>query len=248
MTKSDNATPVRIPAAKAGKLQTWQLPDIERSSSFSPLHALREQEIVRVVDEEVAAEKLTVKELDAIREEAYKEGFAEGRQDGFEQGKREGYEQGLAMGLNEGQGQIDIQLQVLQSIQSQLFDPLASKEEQLEALFYGLVVKLSEAIVMSELSISEDRLKSTLKQALDALPAQPKQLKIVMHPEDSQLLSEYAERHGLEFLDDVSMTRGGCRLISEHSEVDYQVETRFSQVLDQFKASLRMPLEPNLAE
>jgi flagellar assembly protein FliH len=236
--KADKVFPFRIPASEAQRLNAWELPAMDAGPQGSAFQTAYQEEQVTVTDEEVAAEKLTLAMIEQIREEAFKEGFAQGREEGFDQGKADGYKQGYEQGLASGETEIQRQLALLDSLQSSFRQPIADQEKALENLLSDLVLRFSEAVVHAELQASEVHIVKAVKSALDELPSTTQSCQVQVNPDDLDALERLAQREGFVLMPDESITAGGCMLVTENSRVDHTVETRFQQVAEQLAAAL----------
>ncbi|TCK07069.1 flagellar assembly protein FliH [Marinobacterium mangrovicola] len=241
--KRETPSPVLIRARDAGRVSAWKLPDMtddERDRLIALAQKPEPEPIteVKVVEEEVYAEKLTLAQWEAIVEEARAEGLEQGREEGLEAGRKEGFEQGLQQGLEEGQAKIDAQLQRLEALIGALQRPLEEQHQALEATILTLVEQLAGAVVQAELASRPELLTAAIAQALDCLPPNPGPVRLRLNPEDSALLETQAELQGWELIEDPAMTAGGCELLAGASRVDVSVESRFAQVADQLKRRL----------
>ncbi|WP_432697731.1 flagellar assembly protein FliH [Marinobacterium sp. YM272] len=241
--KPDSPIPVRIRARDVGSVSSWKLPDmtdVERERLIALAQKPEPEPIteVKVVEEEVYAEKLTLSQWEEICEEARKEGLEQGRQEGLEAGKQEGLEQGLQQGLAEGRARVEAQIQRLESVIASLQRPLEAQHQALEGTLLTLVTQLAEAVVQAELATRPELLSAAIAEALACLPPNSGPVRLVLHPDDSALLAAQAEVQGWELLEDAAMTPGGCELQAGASRVDIRAETRFQQVADQLKRRL----------
>ncbi|KGK41686.1 hypothetical protein LH51_12855 [Nitrincola sp. A-D6] len=236
--KADKLFPVRIPAAEARRLNAWALPEMDGGPQSSAFQTAYQEETVTVVDEDVAAEKLTLAEIEQIREDAFKEGFTQGREEGFEQGKADGYKQGHAQGLEAGESEISRQLALLDSLQASFRQPIAEQEKALESLLSNLVLRFSEAVVHAELQATEVHIVEAVSAALSELPSTTQSCQVQVNPADMDALERLAQREAFTLVSDESITVGGCRLVTENSRVDHTVETRLQQIAEQLSAAL----------
>lgn len=236
--KTDKVFPVKIPASEARRLNAWQLPAMDGGPQNLAFQTANQEVQVTVSDEEVVAEKLTLAMIEQIREEAFKEGFAQGREEGFKQGKTDGYKQGHEQGLASGEAEIKHQLTLFDSLQASFRQPIAKQEKALESLLSDLVLRFAAAVVNAELQSSEVHIVKAVKSALDELPSTTQSCQVQVNPKDLDALERLAQREGFELMSDENITTGGCFLITENSRVDHTVETRFQQVEAQLAAAL----------
>jgi flagellar assembly protein FliH len=180
--------------------------------------------------EEIAIEDvkpLTLDELEAIRQDAYNEGFATGEKDGFHAGQikaRQEADAALALKINS-----------LEKLMTQLFDPIAEQDQQMEVAMVRLVSHMVREVIQRELQIDSSQIRQVLREALKLLPMGADNVRIQVNPQDFETIRALRERHeeSWRILEDDSLLPGGCRIESEHSRIDASVETRMAQALKQ---------------
>ena len=243
----DNKKYKRIRADEAAGLLGWDLPHMNGPAS-SGLACKEPSDRVQVVEEEIAAEKITVSELESIRESARLEGLAAGLEEGRalglaegkEQGLAEGKKQGLQQGLQKGEAEIQRAKKLLANAVGELTDPLNSSTDQLEAVLLNLVVNLSETVVLHELSCRKDLLRDAIKNALRQMPEPLSSVELRVNSADQEYvsLSSLLPDSALSIIPDDSITSGGFKLRTEATMVEDEVEQRFSQVASQLLEGL----------
>ena len=91
-------------------------------------------------------------------------------------------------------------------------------------------------IVRHELSLAPDRILCAVRDALAALPAYARNVKLFLAPDDAALVREHltpaASTHAWDIVEDPSLTRGGCRVMADTSQVDATLETRLATIID----------------
>lgn len=170
---------------------------------------------------------LTLDELEAIRQDAYNEGFAAGEKDGFHAGQLKARQ--------EAEAALAPRLAVLETLMQQLFEPIAEQDQQLEASLIELVAHLTREVIQRELAIDSSQIRQVLREALKLLPMGADNVRIHLHPQDFERVKALRERHeeSWRILEDDSLLPGGCRVESEHSRIDASIETRLTQTLKQ---------------
>ncbi|WP_432474864.1 flagellar assembly protein FliH [Amphritea sp. HPY] len=239
--KAVDKSVIRIRAEDARAAALWTLPVVksahvvglqEKAEAFEPV----------TVEDEIVAEKVTVSELEKIREDAYQEGLAQGRKDGLAQGVEEGREKGLQDGLLAGQQQLDQRLQSLAEVFSELEQPLQKLDVQIENLVVDLVLELSRAVVEHELTVAPEAIAGAVSDAVAQLPHGSSEVRIKVNPENVASLSELvAEHERWVLVEDVSLLPGGCKVSTSNTLVDNSVESRFEAVAKQLLHALAQP-------
>lgn len=193
----------------------------------------------------------TAEEIEAIRQAAHDEGYAQGKEQGFEEGKQEGLEQGLAegresgheeglaQGREQGQSEIQSQAEVWQQLADKLNAPLSQANDETKHQLVKLAVTLARSVLKVEPTINSDVILQALSEGMKALPINQTRYQIHMHPEDIELVTQHfgeetVKEKGWSFVTSPTMERGGCDITTEHNAVDVSIERRCRDVIDKF--------------
>ncbi|MCP4288393.1 MAG: flagellar assembly protein FliH, partial [Gammaproteobacteria bacterium] len=240
----------------------WELPHVETTDQLdlTRTNALNRRSDWKYEPPEEPEEILppTAEEIEAIRQAAYDEGFAEGKQTGFDEGKAEGLEagkaegleqghqEGLAQGLEDGKAQIEQQTELWQSLVENLHAPLQQADEQVRKEIVKLSVALARSVIRTEVTLSENVILQALSEGLKALPVEETQYKIHLNPEDIALVTEHfgeetIQAKGWTLIDTPALSRGGCDIVTQNNAVDLSIERRCKNVLDKFLLEQGLP-------
>lgn len=242
MKSSDNL-PFRFDSAELQKpLGSWLLPEVNglHTVGFHTKAAKPKAAEITVVDEEIFAEKVTLSELEEIRERAYEEGFKAGEVAGNEAGQLAGDQRGYAEGLERGKAEIDQQLVKLEGLLQALDQPLHAQHDQIAALVVELSAHIAEVVTKQQACEYESIIQASVTEAIAQLPKQSGELLITVNPQDMSALASLAEKHQdrWRLLEDAELSPGGCKVSTDTSVVDYCMESRFSDVIKQLKNRL----------
>jgi flagellar assembly protein FliH len=175
----------------------------------------------------VQKQKVHADELSKLREQARKEGFAEGLKQGTEKAQRE------AAG----------RVAQLDNVLAQLSQPLAGLDQALEDQIVRMIITVAKYLVRREIQEQPGEIASVVRDALSALPVTPRNLQIHLNPEDAEMVREYLHLDHSEnkwtLVEDIRISRGGCRLETEDSMVDATLETRITAVVAQVMGGQR---------
>lgn len=147
-------------------------------------------------------------------------------------------EEGFARGLAEGRKAADEELarkgRALVDLLDALAEPLRDVDAQVESELAQLAMAVARQLVRRELRTAPEEVIGALREALRALPAQARKVRVSVHPEDAALIRTHlglgeGER-AWELVEDAMIARGGCLVRSEHSRVDARVESRLSAI------------------
>lgn len=231
----------RIAACDLPPLKAWAFPRVAGAHIVrSPFKEKPSQTAVKQIDEmAISSGPLTVGEIEKIRAEARQQGFDKGLAEGKPAGHKQGLEAGQAAGYKaayqKAEAEIDDLKSRLGSMQSALDKPLQQQFQGLEQAVMRLVIDVAEAVVKQELATRPELLRQAVQESLDALPQQAKQLCFFIHPDDEPVLQQLREqqRANWEIAVDPALSQGGLRVRGECSFLDYTVERRFNQVVEQ---------------
>lgn len=226
MSQASNDPPsdlIRGSAARAVDL--WRLPSFDPERPEPEPEPLQEPEIEEVPLDEV--QPLTLEDVEAIRQEAYNEGFA--------QGERDGFHSALVKGKAEADAALAARLVTLEQVLEQLMAPIAEQDTQIERSLIELVGHIAREVVQRELKMESAQIERVLHEALKLLPMGANNIRIFVNPVDFQQIKALRERHEEQWriLEDPALLPGGCRVETEHSRIDATMETRIKQALAQ---------------
>lgn len=159
----------------------------------------------------------TVRELEALEQQAREEGYAAGH----------------AQGMAEARDVLQQHMQKLDALLESAARPLRSMDELVELELTRLAMTVARQVIAHELRTSPDLVVEAVRQAALALPSATGNLRVRLHPDDLALLRslDMAESHW-QLLPDNGLQRGDCLLESERSRLDARTETRLAAVVD----------------
>ncbi|MBS0388831.1 MAG: flagellar assembly protein FliH [Proteobacteria bacterium] len=167
-----------------------------------------------------------VEDLDALEREAWEQGFAAGRNDG----------RAAALAEQQAQGEaLRERVQRFDGLLNLLARPLAELDEALLRQLATLAGAIARQLVRRELRAQPEQIIAVIRETVSLLPATARDVRIHLHPEDAALvrerLVEPATARAWTLVEDPVITRGGCRISSENSSIDAQVETRLGAAI-----------------
>lgn len=231
MSKSGN----RIPFEEIENLKTWSLPalgdgHIVPSVKKQDQHNKQNENIEDLG--QVPVSPMTAQQLEKITEEAEKEAKAQG----FKEGKEEGEKQGLALGeqraYEETKALLEEKVQSFQGMAEGLFDPLNMQDERIENWVINMAVQFTEHLIQRELTQDPSTLFTLVEKVVSALPVGAEHIRVYVNEADRALLMETFKESSWDFHADSKMSRGGCRVETDHSVADYSIETRIRCLLE----------------
>ena len=140
--------------------------------------------------EEIAIEDvkpLTLDELEAIRQDAYNEGFAAGEKDGFHAGQ--------IRARQEADAALAVKVGSLEKLMAQLLEPIAEQDQQMEVAMVRLVSHMVREVIQRELNSDSSQIRQVLREALKLLPMGADNVRIHVNPQDFDTIKALRERH-----------------------------------------------------
>ena len=197
-----------VPKDEAGEFRPWSPPSMDAgvpaTASAAPSGLM-----------------LTASQIEELQKQAYDEAY------------QVGLEEGRAAGRDELQNRI----RQFEQLMSTLGQPLRDLDDQVEQELVSLVIALVRQMVRRELRADPGQVVAVVREAMAVLPAASQRVSVHLHPEDAALVRETLslslseEERSWTVVEDPIQSRGGCRVITEHSQVDASVESRLAQVI-----------------
>lgn len=220
----------RIPAADSSEFANWTLPEVASG-----------QPVTRDPGDRIVARTLTARQLEEITQQAHREGFVHGAREGRAAGTKQGLEEGRAA----ARAELAQQVGELKALMQQLLDPLAHQSQQIETAMTQLSLDVARAVLDCTPVLSAEALLPIVRRALRELPVGDRNITVVLHPQQLQLIRDCDEWPAQWRLQaDARVAVGGCKVVTDHSLVDYSVEMRFRQVAAQMLAAEDNPEPP----
>lgn len=150
-----------------------------------------------------------------------------------QQARDEGYAAGLAEGRAAADETLRAQLARFETLIDAAARPLQAFDEATEQELARLAMIAARRVIARELSLTPALIVQAVRQAALALPTATRALRVRLHPDDLSLLRELdaSEAHW-QLLADPELARGDCILESERSRLDARVETRLAAIVD----------------
>jgi flagellar assembly protein FliH len=202
-----------IPQEQLADVERWELPEM----GFRPPEPVVEEVPIEVI------QPFTAEELEAIQQEAYQEGFEQGRREGIANGEQE----------------IRKLVTHLESLAGLLAAPLQTLSEEVELELVQMVITLARQVLHRELASDNEQILAVVHGAMPLLPSNARRVKIFVNPQDLAAVRSLLQRRDADespqwrLIEEKGISRGGCRIESEHSRIDATVEQRWQQVVDE---------------
>ena len=212
---------------KQGKdeYQSWPLPTVQSAHTVN-----------REVEEN---NSISANLREQIKQQKYQENFEKGYRDGMQAAEKK-----LAAKENELAKSVGHMQQLLCSLN----EPFDELDQQVEQELVTLAVTIAKQIIRREIKIDPGQIMAVIREALEALPASSRNVKIALHPEDAKIVRELSsvsdENQQWMLVEDPSLMRGGCKVRTNTSQIDASVESRLAAIFAQILGGEREQDQP----
>ncbi len=218
-----------IPREEIDAVSSWSFSSMD--SNLAPLE----------VSERAEPSVTEGPDLQAEREQAWAEGYAQGR----EQGERE-TRAALAEPLQQA-----LQANALRmgELLHGMADQLLSSEQKISRQLLELACDIARQVVRQELKVNTRQLRTVIGEALEMIVDDGLPATVRMHPDDLALMKdalvETLGENAPEFVADVTLTPGGCLVHTPSMAVDATVEKRWARAVGNLGLSVDWSGEDN---
>ena len=163
---------------------------------------------------------LTADRLQRLQKDAYDEAWEKGHADGIAAGGRE----------------IAARAKRYDELLCALSRPFDELDESVEAQLIEVSIAVVKQLFRREIKIDPSHIIGVAREAIQALPIASRSVQVHLHPDDAKLVSESltpAENEpAWTIVEDPLMSRGGCNVTTENSQIDATAEARLQAVIN----------------
>ena len=155
-----------------------------------------------------------------------------------EQSEARGYEAGMAKAQADMQGklaELGERIKRFDGLLQFLARPLQELDEEVEKSLLQLTLAVGKQLARRELRIDPTQVIAIIRESLQELPTAAREPRVHLHPEDAAIvrerLTEPVNERAWQLVEDPTMSRGGCVVRTENSQIDARLESRISAVI-----------------
>ena len=224
-----------IPTELQSAYQRWEMASFDKERRDSQRALQREEQAAPAPAEIVPQVVLpSVEEIEAMREAARQDGFAQGLQEGREQGYAEGRAQGYADGAEAGQIESAAELENMRSVAATFGDAVAAADETIAADVLELALRLARGMVRTAFDVRPELIVPVVREAIGYLPVLQQPALLSLHPEDAlivrQGMADELTKGGWRIIEDATIARGGCKVETASNQIDAQAQARWHRL------------------
>jgi flagellar assembly protein FliH len=190
----------------------------------------------------VLASRRRAVDLEGIEREAWEHGCALGREAGIAAVRAE--QQAASQ-------ELERRIQQLGSILDFMSKPMSDLDGVVQRQLASLAGAIARQIVRRELKTNPDEIVAVVRETVVLLPITAREVRVHLNPEDAKLvrtrLIEASGDRAWSIIEDPVMARGGCRVNSENSTIDAQLEQRLGAAIAAALGENRSAIGPDEA-
>jgi len=149
--------------------------------------------------------------------------------------QQQAFEEAHAAGYAAGKAEARAHVERFDAIMHTLSRPLEELDARVEEELVALAISVAKQLIRRELRTDPGEIVAVVRDALALLPVGVREVRVHLHPEDAKLLHAMASAADTQqtwrIVEDSTLTRGGCRVESESSQIDARLETRIGAVV-----------------
>lgn len=154
------------------------------------------------------------------------------QQQAWDEAYKDGHEAGLKAGEEEAKGRADRFNQLLIA----LAKPFDNLDETVEKQLVELAMTVVRQLFRRELRIDPTHVIGVVRDAIKLLPIASRNVEVHLHPEDAAMvrdaLSPADGERAWTIAEDPLIGRGGCKILTDNSQIDAQAETRLNAIIN----------------
>jgi flagellar assembly protein FliH len=196
-------------AGMAGSIERWALPSVEGNVIGRP--------------------------IDDAKAKAAAEAIARVAR---EQSEAKGYDAGMAKAQAEMKGklaELDTRIKRFDAVLQFIGRPLQDLDAEVEKMLLQLALTVGKQLARRELRVDPAQVIAIIRESLAQLPAAAREIRVHLHPDDAAIVRERltapANERAWTVVEDPTMSRGGCVVRTDNSQIDARLESRISTII-----------------
>jgi flagellar assembly protein FliH len=105
------------------------------------------------------------------------------------------------------------------------------------------VIAIVRQLVRREVKSDPNLIIGVVREALSILPVNSRNVRLLVHPEDAELIREIYSlgdtEVGWKLVEDPVVNRGGCKVVTDTSQIDATLESRLASLIAPLLAGAR---------
>jgi len=151
----------------------------------------------------------------------------------YDQSHHEGFNEGYSEGLEKAKSEIEEKINIINNIISMLNSPLENLSTDVADKLKEMSILIASQIIRREITIDHDSVMSSVTRSIELLKDNTNDIYIHLNPLDVQIVKGIISIEpggNINFRDDPSITRGGCKVLSNSSTIDATIEEQIINI------------------
>ncbi len=152
----------------------------------------------------------------------------------YSEGRKMGYQSGLEQAAKE----MEEKLQLADTYLVSLSRPFQEQNQLLAEYIAVLAGKIAKSLVRRELRTEPETIMALVRDTVSALDTSSQKIAVHLNPENAQIIRSIvntdSEEQNWSIIDDPLVSRSDCKVISQDSIVDADLQTRIDLIITQF--------------
>lgn len=155
----------------------------------------------------------------------------------------EAFEQGYQEGLKAGQQEVAARVAKLDALLQAQAKPLDDVDAEVEKQIVELALKIVAQLFRRELKSDPGHIVGVVREAVGLLPVASREVQVFLHPDDATLVRDALtvsdNERAWSIVEDPLISRGGCRVSTDTSQIDASNETRLQSLIASIRGEER---------
>jgi flagellar assembly protein FliH len=121
--------------------------------------------------------------------------------------------------------------------------PMDQLDDEVEQELVTLALTIARQIIRRELATDPSHVMAVVRETVSKLPLASHTVHLHLHPEDAALVREALavgdDQQQWHIVEDPAVTRGGCRVVTDTSQIDATLEKRLTAIAAQMLGGQR---------
>lgn len=148
----------------------------------------------------------------------------------------EAFQRGYKEGLEAGQAEAERRTARLDELLNALAEPFDRMDDEVAKQLVELSMTVVRQLFRREIRLNPTHVIGVVREAIQCLPMASRNVQVHLHPDDASLIRETLTPAEGEpawvVVEDPLMTKGGCRVSTENSNIDASAEKRLNALIN----------------
>jgi len=150
----------------------------------------------------------------------------------YQEAREEGYEKGYSDGMNAAKNEINKTSGALTSFIKILDEPYKQVTDNVVETIKHLAVIIAGQIIRREINQDENIIIAAINKSIALISEIETPMSVHVHPDDISAVRGYLDNvsGNIKFVDDITISRGGCRIDTSMSIIDATIEAQIKEI------------------